>query len=347
MVMLRLKLVAIAKDESPYLAEWIFHHLYLGIHEIEIYMNGITDNSYRIVRRISAFSKQVNFIQSDEMLDLSLKANKSFQLAVYDHAIKNEKASRRFSHLLFLDIDEYLLPAKWGSNVRSLLKQSEDADVVSFLWHSDLPSKEQQPFSPVLHDSIWMKKMCQMKSMCRLGGPAKRSRIHTFVFDKKKSKPIDFRLSDGSKPKLFKDTKHLSSSDLEKLSGRFEPWFIYHRVFRSHDEYCSSLLKGRSHRTNQKTIKDNRYGYRIPTEKRDGWRFHGDQIEYRVNWLQLILYRCLYALFVRRLDLNKSIAKGQLITMRRYKKLKKLIDKQPELKQLYSRQLRSTRFEFK
>ena len=26
--MLSLKLVAIAKDEAPYLAEWIFHHLY-------------------------------------------------------------------------------------------------------------------------------------------------------------------------------------------------------------------------------------------------------------------------------------------------------------------------------
>ena len=40
-----LKLVAIAKDEAPYLAEWIFHHLYLGIHEIEIYLNGITDKT--------------------------------------------------------------------------------------------------------------------------------------------------------------------------------------------------------------------------------------------------------------------------------------------------------------
>ena len=29
MAMLSLKLVAIAKDEAPYLAEWIFHHLYL------------------------------------------------------------------------------------------------------------------------------------------------------------------------------------------------------------------------------------------------------------------------------------------------------------------------------
>ena len=65
-----LKLVAIAKDEAPYLAEWIFHHLYLGVHEIEVYLNGITDNSYRIIRRISRLSGRVNFVQSDELLDL-------------------------------------------------------------------------------------------------------------------------------------------------------------------------------------------------------------------------------------------------------------------------------------
>ena len=345
--MLRLKLVAIAKDESPYLAEWIFHHLYLGVHEIEIYMNGITDNSYRIVRRISDFSKQVKFVQSDELLDLSLKAKQSFQLVIYDHAIKNEKASRRFSHLLFLDIDEYLMPEKWRSNVSGLLKQSKDADVVSFLWHSDIPSAHQTPFSPVLQGSIWMKKMCQMKSMCRLDGAAERSKIHTFIANEKNAKSIDFRLSDGSTPSLFNKNKRLSSSDLDRLSGKFEPWFIYHRVFRSHDEYCSSLAKGRVHRTVPNPIKDNRYGYQIPAEKKDGWRFHGNQIEYRINRWQLFLYRCSYALFIRRLGLKKSIAKGQSIAMDRYQKLKKLIDDKPELKQLYSRQLKSTRFEIK
>ena len=45
------------------------------------------------------------FVQADELLKLSVKAKKSFQVAIYDHAIKNEKASRQHSHLLFLDID--------------------------------------------------------------------------------------------------------------------------------------------------------------------------------------------------------------------------------------------------
>ena len=343
--MLSLKLVAVAKDEAPYLAEWIFHHLYLGVHSIEIYMNGITDNSYRIIRRISDSSSRVNFIQSDELMELSIKAKKSFQVAIYDHVIKHEKVSRQFSHLLFLDIDEYLLPANFGSNIRGLLQQSKQADVVSFLWHSDLPSFERPSFSPVLTRSIWMKKMCQMKSMCRLNGAVKRSKIHTFVVQQSKSGQADYRLSDGSSPHLNATLKRVSSLDLERLSGRFEPWFVYHRIFRSHDEYCASLIKGRLHRNNRQPIKDNRYGYCIQVEGEDLGRFYGDPIEYRISWWRHALYRWSYFWFVRRMSLQKLIGEGQLFTMDRYRALETLIDRQPELRRRYQKQFRSTRFE--
>ena len=343
--MLSLKLVAIAKDEAPYLAEWVFHHLYLGVHNIEIYMNGITDNSYRIIRRISAFSRRVNFVQADELLKLSIQAKKSFQVAIYDHVIKNEKASRQYSHLLFLDIDEYLLPAKFGTDIKSLLRQSQQADVVSFLWHSDLPSLHRPSFSPVLMRSIWMKKMCQMKSMCRLNGAVKHSKIHTFTVYQNKSGQAEYRLSDGSIPHLNDTLKRVSSSDLERLSGRFEPWFVYHRIFRSHDEYCASLAKGRLHRNNRQPIKDNRYGYCIQVEGEDLGRFHGNPIEYRINWWHHAIYQWLYFLFISRMGLKSLILEGQLFTMDRYRLLEKLIDQQPELRHRYRTQLRSTRFE--
>ena len=343
--MLSLKLVAIAKDEAPYLAEWIFHHLYLGVHEIEIYMNGITDNSYRIIRRISGSTRRVKFVQSDELLQLSIKAKKSFQVSIYDHAIKNEKASRRFSHLLFLDIDEFLMPAEFGSGISSLLRQNQRADVVSFLWHSDLPSLQRPLFSPVMSRSLWMKKMCQMKSMCRLNGAVKSSKIHTFNVYQNKSDQADFRLSDGSIPNLNVTRKRVSSSDLERLSGRFEPWFVYHRVFRSHDEYCASLVKGRLHRNNSQPIKDNRYGYCIQVDGEDLGRFHGDPMEYRISWRHLIFYQWAYSWFVRRLGLKNLISEGQSFTMRRYQELEKLIYRQPELQHHYRSQLRSTRFE--
>ena len=63
--MASIKLVAIAKDEAAYLAEWIYHHLSIGIQEIDVYLNGITDNSYRLMRLINAKHKNVKFYNAD------------------------------------------------------------------------------------------------------------------------------------------------------------------------------------------------------------------------------------------------------------------------------------------
>ena len=59
--MASIKLVAIAKDEAAYLAEWIYHHLSIGIKEIDVYLNGVTDNSYKLMRLIHAKHRNVNF----------------------------------------------------------------------------------------------------------------------------------------------------------------------------------------------------------------------------------------------------------------------------------------------
>ena len=181
--------------------------------------------------------------------------------------------------------------------------------------------------------------------MCRLSGAAKRSKIHTFLVDKKKSDAAVFKLSDGSIPKLYNKRKLVSRSDLERLSGRFEPWFIYHRVFRSHDEYCASLVQGNLHRRNQQPIKNNRYGYCIQVAGKQLPRFYGDSIEYQINWFQLMLYRWSYYWFVRRARLAKPIKKGQKLKMKKYSQFKKLIHDCPELRQRHRSQLRATLFE--
>ena len=338
-----LKLVAVAKDEAAYIAEWIYHHLYIGVKEIDVYLNGTEDNSFLICRRISRYYKQVNFFQADELLRVSLKTKKDFQRMIYDYAIENEKYSRRFSHLLFLDIDEYLMPERFGNKINSLLEHNAKADVVSFLWHSDLPSMQRKAFSPVIEQSMHLKKMRQLKSMCRINGAAERSKLHSFIVSKKNEKTAKFQLTDGSYPEFFHFKKRISDEDIKRLSGRFEPWFVYHRIFRSHDEYCASLLKGRMHRNNKLTIKDNRYGY---CTNNDGvMRVCGEELTYRIYWWQFMLYRLKYEVFLWRADLKPSIKKGQAFVAKRYKKLLKLLKKQPHLRKQYCKQFRATRFE--
>ena len=40
-----IKLVAIAKNEAPYIPLWAFHHFQIGIDLIEIHINNTDDNS--------------------------------------------------------------------------------------------------------------------------------------------------------------------------------------------------------------------------------------------------------------------------------------------------------------
>ena len=342
-----LKIVAVAKDEAAYIAEWIYHHLYIGVKGIDVYLNGTEDNSFVICRKISRYSKQVNFFQADELLRVSLKTKKeSFQRMIYDYAIENEKYSRKFSHLLFLDIDEYLMPERFGAKINSLLEHNGKADVVSFLWHSDLPSMQRKSFSPVIEKSMHLKKMRQLKSMCRINGAAERSNLHSFRVSKKNEKTAKFQLTDGSYPELYNFKKRISVEDQKRLSGRFEPWFVYHRIFRSHNEYCASLLKGRIHRRNNKLpIKDNRYGYCTSINGQDMKRFYGEELKYQVSWFNYILYLLGYKLFVWRAGLNLPTEAGRRFVLKRYKKFRKLLKNEPRLLGIYSDQLRSTRFE--
>ena len=58
---IKTKIVAVAKDEGAYLAEWVHHHLFLGFDAIDIYINRTSDNSLEILHKISEKYPQVNY----------------------------------------------------------------------------------------------------------------------------------------------------------------------------------------------------------------------------------------------------------------------------------------------
>ena len=61
---LKIKLVAIAKDEAAYLPEWIFHHLYFGFDAIDIYVNNTTDNTHELSQYLAPL-ESVSLIDGD------------------------------------------------------------------------------------------------------------------------------------------------------------------------------------------------------------------------------------------------------------------------------------------
>ena len=61
MMEIKIKLVAIAKDEAAYLPQWIFHHLRLGVDSIDVYINDSFDNSIEISRKINAIEPRFKY----------------------------------------------------------------------------------------------------------------------------------------------------------------------------------------------------------------------------------------------------------------------------------------------
>ncbi len=335
-----IKLVAIAKDEGAYLAEWIYHHLNLGIQEIDVYLNGITDNSFELMRCICSRYKSVNFYNADTLMTISLKAKRSFQHAVYRFAWETEKKAKKFSHLAFLDIDEYFVARNFKADIGNSVSNMEKFDILSNLWYSDLPTNEDS-FSRFFVPSLKLQKMSVVKSIGHLDSKLGSPMIHNFTRAVRKPEGIISILSDGSKIQYSYLGKRVSSQDSIRCLGTVEPWFVFHRIFRSHDEYCASLMRGRKHRSNDAPIKDNRSGY-IPITK--STRKIGDSFEFMINEKQCIEYQQGFDRFVDECNLTDEISAGQKFIREKYKALEQLLDKHPDILKRYSQVFSGTRF---
>ncbi|WP_171070329.1 glycosyltransferase family 2 protein [Methylobacterium terricola] len=111
--------VAIAKNEGRYIAEWIAYNLAIGFDRIVIFSNDSTDAMDRIVSDIAALDPRVSLIDWPSIPDTSP------QITAYAHALKIVTTP----WIIFLDIDEFLLPFADGS-VRGFLDRVP-ADVAS------------------------------------------------------------------------------------------------------------------------------------------------------------------------------------------------------------------------
>ena len=339
--MASIKLVAIAKDEAAYLAEWIYHHLSIGVDEIDVYLNGITDNSYRLMRLIVARYPNVHFYNADSLMAACVRAKSSFQQVIYRFAWSTERRKKCFTHLAFLDIDEYLVSAKFGQPIDSMFKSAGEFDIVSNLWYSDLPS-DAEPFSRFFCESQMVQKMSILKSIGRLKAKIGMPIVHNFGGIKRYPGKIKSCTSDGSSIQYSGFGKRIDQRCRTKLIDSMEPWFVYHRIFRSHDEYCASLMRGRKHRSNDAPIKDNRGGFVAMKESN---RTIGPPMEYKIKSRKANKYQDGFWKFVDECNVGDEIALGQTFVKQRYNELVKLVDSQPEILQRFGHVFKGTVFE--
>lgn len=93
-----LSIVAILKNEAPYLKEWLDYHLLAGVDHFYLYDNESSDNQAEVAKP---------YIEAG-LVDYFSTPGKAMQYVVYNDAVKRFKFQSRY--MAFIDLDEFIFP---------------------------------------------------------------------------------------------------------------------------------------------------------------------------------------------------------------------------------------------
>ena len=115
-----LALCCIAKDEAPYIKEWVLYHSMLGVEHFFIYDNGGTP-----------VSESLGELANLPHITILNTPNRAMQLPAYNHCLT--EFGNEFNWIAFIDVDEFLCPAK-GDDIRPLLAEFEPYGGLALSW---------------------------------------------------------------------------------------------------------------------------------------------------------------------------------------------------------------------
>lgn len=246
---MKIKLVAIAKDEAAYISDWVFHHLYFGFDEIEVYVNFTTDPTYEILKRIGQ-RHPLKYKNAEYLLDSQYNKNdyllaekylkyNPLQSRAYAEAISAAKDSG-FTHVMFLDIDEFWTPVCFSKKIKDILQDLSDPKIASFHWKNKVGDNEE--FDLPFQKEISYLKKPQIKTLVKLNNEVKVINSH-------------FSISYTLEKEVAEEIQEDNIADEDSVA------FILHRFQRSEMEYISMLGRGDPTSAGVFNLKFTRYGY--------------------------------------------------------------------------------------
>lgn len=122
-----LSVVAIFRDEAPYLTEWLEFHRLVGVEHVYLYDNGSIDDSLRI---LAPYIRE-GFVTTIPWAFPWHTAAVSAQQLAFAHALANYGPGWRW--IAFIDIDEFLYPVTEES-VATVLRSFEDLPAIAVFW---------------------------------------------------------------------------------------------------------------------------------------------------------------------------------------------------------------------
>lgn len=129
-----LSIVAIAKNEAPYMAEWIEFHKLVGVDQIYLYDNDSDDNLMEVLKP---------YIENGDVTYIPFPGSAK-QIPAYEDAVKRFKDETKW--MAIVDLDEFIVPLEKDS-IPEFLKDFEDqAGVVAYwLMYGDNGHKTYEP----------------------------------------------------------------------------------------------------------------------------------------------------------------------------------------------------------
>jgi hypothetical protein len=115
---------AIAKNEGPYLAEWVAYHRLIGFDPIRIYEHESTDDSAAILAGLQD-AGQVETVAWTAPADLKP------QWVAYEDGL--EQLRGRADWIAFIDLDEFIVLPKHDT-IQEFLAEHDDLDAIAINW---------------------------------------------------------------------------------------------------------------------------------------------------------------------------------------------------------------------
>ena len=130
-------IVAIVKNESIYIKEWIEYHLLLGINHFYLYDNESSDNLHEILRP---------YIDKG-IVTYIYCPGKKMQMPAYNDAIARFKKNSHW--MAFIDADEFIvLNPEYSNQIMKFMEPFENYDMLGINWSMfDFNDHETQPQS--------------------------------------------------------------------------------------------------------------------------------------------------------------------------------------------------------
>lgn len=252
------EVVAIAKNEAAYLPLWCSHYTCLGFDKITIYLNGIDDHSYLIIRKIQEIYPHVEIRNSDTygtmknfqydfLIDSDFLTRNPMQSRAYAEAY-GRAGMNEFDYVLFVDIDEYLTPRKKSISIDKVLHTYDSPEFLKFKWFNLATSTKEFEFP--LKTSV----------------KGVNSDVPKFIL-KTNLEGVKFKSTHLASTKNI-NKRYLSGlgriKDYEKqqIQDSVDSEFVLlHNLYRSEVEYLATLLRGDFIFKSSHGIKLNRKGW--------------------------------------------------------------------------------------